>query len=162
MKINHQYGCCPQLSLKKYSILKSRIKKNEGFSNCCYKDILGNSTIGYGHLVKKNEDFFLTNVYSKKKLSRVFEKDFFKALSDYDKNYKKFNHPKNVEEVYIEMIFQLGIKKQKKFKKMNGHIKKGEVYMACLEMKNSLWYSQTPKRVDHLINILLKTNKNEQ
>ena len=28
--------------------------------------------------------------------------------------------------------------------------------MASLEMINSLWYSQTPKRVDNLINILLK------
>ena len=57
------------------------------------------------------------------------------------------------------MIFQLGIKKQKKFKKMNKHIKNNDLFMAALEMKNSLWYIQTPKRVDELINILLEHKK---
>ena len=54
------------------------------------------------------------------------------------------------------MIFQLGIKKQKKFVKMNNHIKKNNMFLAALEMKNSLWYKQTPKRVDGLIKLLLK------
>ena len=39
---------------------------------------------------------------------------------------------------------------------MNNHLKKKQVFMASLEMINSLWYFQTPKRVDGLINILLK------
>jgi len=30
------------------------------------------------------------------------------------------------------------------------------VFLAALEMKNSLWYKQTPKRVDGLIHLLLK------
>ena len=54
------------------------------------------------------------------------------------------------------MIFQLGIKKQKKFFKMNKHIKNNNMFLATLEMKNSLWYKQTPKRVDGLIKLLLK------
>ena len=147
--------------MKKYLILKERIKINEGFRKHSYKDTLGNQTIGYGHLIKKNENFFLKNTFNKKKLKEVFEKDFSKALLGYNQNYKKHKHTKNIEEVYIEMIFQLGIKGQIKFKKMNQFIKKNEIYMACLEMKNSLWYSQTPKRVDHLINMLLKRNTNE-
>ena len=56
------------------------------------------------------------------------------------------------------MIFQLGIKKQKKFVKMNKHIQNNDMFLAALEMKNSLWYKQTPKRVDGLINLLLKKN----
>ena len=58
------------------------------------------------------------------------------------------------------MIFQLGIKKQIDFKKMNKHLKKKNLFMAAFEMKNSIWYKQTPKRVRGLINILLKS-KNE-
>ena len=146
--------------MKKYLALKNRIKKNEGFRDHHYKDILGNQTIGYGHLIKKNESFFLKNNFEKKQLREIFEKDFLKSLSDYKRSYKKSKHSKNTEEVYIEMIFQLGIRKQKKFKKMNKHIARKEIYMACLEMKNSLWYTQTPKRVDHLINILLKNKYN--
>ena len=54
------------------------------------------------------------------------------------------------------MIFQLGIKKQKKFIKMIKHVKNKCFFMAALEMKNSLWYKQTPKRVEGLIKNLLK------
>ena len=54
------------------------------------------------------------------------------------------------------MIFQLGIKNQRKFIKMNGYIEKNNLFMAAFEMKNSLWYKQTPKRVNFLINLNLK------
>ena len=36
------------------------------------------------------------------------------------------------------------------------YLLKKEHNMASLEMINSLWYRQTPKRVESLINILLK------
>ena len=58
------------------------------------------------------------------------------------------------------MIFQLGIKGQRKFIKMNRHLNKKNFFMAALEMKSSLWYKQTPKRVNSLIKVLLK-NKND-
>jgi GH24 family phage-related lysozyme (muramidase) len=33
------------------------IEKHEGYSGTVYKDSAGNPTIGYGHLIKKGEDF---------------------------------------------------------------------------------------------------------
>ena len=141
--------------MKNFYLLKKRIKKNEGFKNVAYKDILGNFTIGYGHLIKKNEKFLLKGKFSKEYLKRVFDLDFKKTLLDYNQYYKK-KYSKNVQNVLLEMIFQLGIKKQKKFIKMQNHIDNNNLYMAALEMKNSLWYEQTPKRVNKLIDILLK------
>ena len=41
---------------------------------------------------------------------------------------------------------------------MNYWIDKKQFFMAALEMKNSLWNKQTPKRVDCLMKILLKKN----
>ena len=35
------------------------------------------------------------------------------------------------------------------------YLDSNNLFMAALEMKKSLWYRQTPKRVDGLINILL-------
>ena len=98
----------------------------------------------------------LKGKFSKKFLSKLFDKDFKKALSSYQKNFNHKKHSKDTKEVLIEMIFQLGIKKQKKFVKMNSHIQKNNMFLAALEMKNSLWYKQTPKRVDGLIKLLLK------
>ena len=54
------------------------------------------------------------------------------------------------------MIFQLGIKNCLKFKKFNKSLKKKLPHMAALEMLNSHWYAQTPKRVEKLIDLLLE------
>ncbi len=144
------------ITLTSLHLLKKRIKKNEGYSSRAYVDQLGFQTIGYGHLIRKYEKKFLTNKFSKKQLNKVFEADFKNAFQSYNKIFKTKNHKKNTKEVLIEMIFQLGAKKQKKFIKMNKHINKNNLFMAALEMKKSLWYKQTPKRVDGLIKILLK------
>ena len=140
----------------KHSDLKKRSKLNEGFKSSAYFDQLGFSTIGYVHLIKKKEKHLLKKKFTKEYLSLLFNKDFNNALNNYKDMYYKNNHKKNTSEVLIEMIFQLGKKNQKKFVKMNKHIKKNNLFMAAFEMKSSLWYLQTPKRVDSLIKILLK------
>jgi len=141
--------------LKNLDLLKKRIKKNEGFRSSLYSDQLGNPTIGYGHFIRNNENFTSNKKYPKKQLKILFEKDFNIALRGYNKNYKKFNYKNNTAEVLIEMIYQLGINGQKKFKRMNKYLKQNNLFMASFEMKNSLWYQQTPKRVNSLIIILL-------
>ena len=143
-----------------FSILRvsKNIKKNEGYRNYLYKDQLGNLTIGYGHLVKKSEKYYLKKKYSKNFLIRIFDKDLKKAISDFKKNYKTNNLPNNVQEVLIEMIYQLGIKGVLKFKKFNKHLRKRLYFLAAFEMINSSWYQQTPKRVNKLIIILLNGN----
>ena len=142
--------------MEKFLLLKNKIKKNEGFRSKPYLDSLGHPTIGYGHLITKKEKKIFQAKFSKKFLSELFDKDFSKALMAYKNNFNYKKHSKNTKEVLIEMIFQLGIKKQKKFIKMNKHLQNNNMFLAALEMKNSLWYKQTPKRVDGLIKLLLK------
>ena len=145
--------------LKKYINLKKKIKKNEGFKPSVYFDQLGFATIGYGHLIKEKEKIFINKAYSKKFLLKIFNSDFKLSVDQYEKHYGFLNLQNNTRDVLIEMIFQLGIKSQKKFKKMNAHIKKNQIYMACLEMKDSLWCAQTPVRVNKLIATLIKKNE---
>ena len=139
-----------------YQSLKKRIKNNEGFSTTPYKDQLGNLTIGYGHLIKKNEKNFFSKKHNKIFLNKVFEKDFKEALGSFNKHFDrpKFKS-KKTKELFIEMIFQMGIKKVLKFKKMINLIKNDNKNLAAVEMMNSLWYVQTPKRVENLINNFL-------
>ena len=157
-----QTGCFLQLKLSKFSQLKSRIKKNEGYSNQIYYDQLGKPTIGFGHLIKKREKFTHLKKYSKKHLNNLFENDFSSTLSDFNKNYKAKSLSKNLQEVLLEMIFQLGIKNCLKFKKFNQSLRGGLPYMAALEMLNSRWYAQTPKRVEKLIDLLLEQKNVKQ
>ena len=142
--------------MKKHLSLKKKIKKNEGFRDTAYLDSLGFATIGYGHLIKPKEKNLLYRKTSKKKLLEIFIKDFDKALNDYEKFYKKNEHNQSTKEVLVEMIFQLGIDKQRRFVKMNGYLQEKQLFMASLEMKDSLWHKQTPKRVDGLIASLLR------
>ena len=134
-----------------FKTLKKRIKTNEGYSNKVYKDQLGYQTIGFGHLIRKKDKIILNKVYSKKYLETLFEKDFKKTLEDFNKNFKKLSLKKNEQELLIEMIYQMGIKKVLKFKKVIYYLKTKQKNMVCLEMMKSLWYKQTPKRVLNLI-----------
>ena len=136
----------------KYTKLKKRIKKNEGLSLIPYKDQLGYFTIGYGHLILKDEKFYFTKKFNKIYFENLFNKDFKKAEAECVKTFNKNIYCDNkTKELLIEMTFQMGIKSVCGFKKMLGHIKKKQKYLAALEMTKSLWYKQTPKRVENLI-----------
>tara|TARA_B100000674_G_scaffold492949_1_gene514116 strand:- start:402 stop:830 length:429 start_codon:yes stop_codon:yes gene_type:complete len=139
-----------------FNKLKIRIKKNEGFSLKPYKDQLGYYTIGFGHLIRKNEDKYFKTKYKKKYLEQIFQLDFNKALNDYKKFLYKKNHKKNDKELLIEMLFQLGSRGVLKFRKMLFYLNKKQKYMVCLQMLDSLWYKQTPLRVKNLIKNYLK------
>ena len=139
-----------------YKSLKTRIKKNEGFSIKPYKDKLGNLTIGYGHLIKKNEVYLKNKNQTHQYLLDLFQKDFKKTVEAYNVNFFKYNFNRKEERLLIEMIFQLGIKNVLKFKKMISNLKSKNKYLTAFEMMNSLWYKQTPKRVEILIKDYLK------
>ena len=138
-----------------YHNLKERIKSNEGFSSKPYKDQLGYLTIGYGHLILPNENILLKKQIHKKELEEIFEKDFKKALSDFNSAFKSLTLNEKESELLIEMIFQLGIKGCLKFKNLIKNIKKGNKHLVCFDMMDSLWYKQTPNRVKTLINTFL-------
>ena len=142
--------------MSRFSKLKARIKKNEGYRNQIYYDQLGKPTIGFGHLITQKEKFLHRKKYSKKYLNTIFENDFNLALNDFIKNYSVKSLSKNLQEVLLEMIFQLGIKNCLKFKKFNKLLKLKYLHMAALEMLDSRWYVQTPKRVENLVNLLLE------
>jgi lysozyme len=138
-----------------YHNLKERIKSNEGFSSKPYKDQLGYLTIGYGHLILPNENILLKKQIQKKELEEIFEKDFKKALGNFNNTFKLLTLNEKESELLIEMIFQLGIKGCLKFKNLIKNIKKGNKHLVCFDMMDSLWYKQTPNRVKTLIKTFL-------
>jgi len=139
-----------------YYNLKKRIKVNEGFSSKPYKDQLGYLTIGYGHLILSNEKILLKKKIHKKELEEIFEKDFKKALYNFNTKLKHFTSNKKEADLLIEMVFQLGIKGCLKFKNLLKNMRKGNKHLVCFEMMNSLWYKQTPYRVKTLVKNFLK------
>ena len=139
-----------------YLSLKLRIKKNEGFSSRSYKDQLGNYTIGYGHLIRKKEIVLFKKKIKVSFFQNLFENDFKTALDDYNKHFRKYSFSQNIKELIVEMIFQMGIQNVLSFKKTLRHIRKNNKFLAALEMMDSIWYKQTPLRVENLIKHYLK------
>ena len=58
--------------------------------------------------------------------------------------------PQVIQEVLVEMVFQLGKTGVKQFRNMWTSLKEKDWPMAAMHMKDSRWRKQTKKRCEHL------------
>ena len=120
------------------------IKKHEGFVEHVYDDSLGIPTIGYGFAIK---DLVLDEDIAEEILIRKLEKlkrnatARFKWLEDM---------PVEVQEVILNMCYQLGVTGTSKFRKAISALQEGDWEEAANEMLDSLWARQTPNRAKEL------------
>ena len=128
--------------------LLESIKKHEGFVEHVYDDSLGIPTIGYGFAIK---DLTLDEDIAEEILIRKLERlkrnanSRFKWLEDM---------PVVVQEVILNMCYQLGVTGVSKFRKAISALQEGDWDEAANEMLDSLWARQTPNRATELSNIV--------
>ena len=125
--------------------------EHEGFIPKIYKDTRGLATIGYGHLVTK-QDTFIDNVeYPEEELYNLFLKDLQKAKNGAEEivGHIKELHP-TAKEIITEMVYQLGVTGVRRFFKTLLHLENRDYKNASLEMLDSVWRKQTPKRCEKL------------
>ena len=128
--------------------LLENIKKHEGFVEHVYDDSLGIPTIGYGFAIK---DLILDEDIAEEILIRKLEKlkrnatARFKWLEDM---------PVEVQEVILNMCYQLGVTGTSKFRKAISALQEGDWEEAANEMLDSLWARQTPNRAKELSDII--------
>ncbi|MGF7441520.1 glycoside hydrolase family protein [Campylobacter concisus] len=142
--------------------LIEKIKENEGFKERIYEDNLGKPTIGYGFLLAAlTADELALNggkvePMSKETADKILELKLEKltpavfAMFDWLKE-----KPQNVQEVVIEMAYQLDVSKVKKFVTTMHHIRTGEYEAAYQSGMDSLWAKQTPNRAKKVLGGLL-------
>lgn len=134
-----------------YEEVKESIIAHEGKVNMIYKDHLGNGTFGIGHLVLESDDLKPGVAYDDDKVMEIFEKDFEIALNDARKFVPEENIHPTAFGIVIEMCFQLGLPKLKKFKRFHYHLNKCEYEESAAEMLDSVWAKkQTPNRAKAL------------
>ena len=131
------------------NLLKS-IKINEGFKPRVYKDTLGIDTIGYGFAIK---DLHLDEDLSEEILKRKVNKLIKRIYKTFD---WFINMPEDVQEVVVEMCYQMGVSGFSKFKKTIKLLSEKQFTDASTEMLDSLWAKQTPNRALKLSNIVGK------
>ena len=137
------------------SQLIESIKKHEGFRSRVYNDSLGKPTIGYGFLIEAldlDEDICL--IILQRKLDGLIRSIKFKFGWFEDM-------PEKVQNVIVNMSYQLGLKTFGTFKKTIEHFKKREWELGSEEMLRSKWFMQTPNRAKELSEIIKSTKEEE-
>jgi len=139
--------------------LKARVQDHEGLRTSMYLDSLGKATVGIGHLVQPHErERFAEGVeIPMEEILEIFEMDLNRAAAGADMLIEdKIGHdvPQQLGEVILEMVFQLGTTGVSKFLKFFKALRVKDYKTAAAEMKDSRWHSQTPKRCEHLAEIV--------
>ena len=125
------------------------IKKEEGYRSSVYLDTLQKPTIGYGFLIdtlELQED--ICELILMRKLEKLIKSIKF--------NFKWFDDmPDKVQDVIINMCYQLGVSGVSKFKKTIQFMKNKQWDRASVEMLDSKWArEQTPQRAKRLSEIV--------
>ena len=142
--------------------LKDRVRLHEGVRTSMYLDTLGKATIGIGHLIKPHErERYAEGVeISMDEVEELFEMDLNRAAAGAESLIKEcIGHdlPPHIEEVILEMVYQLGTQGVRNFKNMWKAMRVNDWKKASEEMKDSRWHKQTPKRCESLAEIVANT-----
>jgi len=138
-------------------ILEKRIMDHEGFRKTIYKDSLGKATIGYGHLITKDDNFEEDIEYTKADLLDLFYKDLEKAREGANQLVGHIIELHiEAKNCIIEMVFQLGTQGVRNFKKMILALEEKDYFEAHVQMLDSRWAKQTPGRCVELSEIMKK------
>ena len=80
------------------------------------------------------------------------------CLEDLETIFQAFDLlPESVQQVLVDMRFNMGSKGFRAFKKMINAVKNLDFNQAALEMKDSRWYSQVGQRAETLMTMMKET-----
>lgn len=138
--------------------LIENIKTHEGLRDRIYKDSVGKPTVGYGFLVAAlSLDELKFNGGKAEPMSKeVAEKILNLKVSKLKKRLFQClpwleSKSQGVQDTLIEMAYQLGLAGLMGFRHTLGCIEAGDYAQAARNLRASLLYRQTPKRVEGYI-----------
>ena len=138
--------------MKDLNNLKEMIAKHEGYEPRVYKCTNGYDTIGYGFAIK---DLYMDKEVADLILDQKIREMLNRILGDKDWGNWFPEKPQKIQEVLINMIFQIGFSGVKKFRKTIQYIKDDNFLMAGEEMLDSKWAkSDSPNRAKELSEIV--------
>ena len=134
---------------------------DEGVVYEVYLDHLGLPTVGIGHLILE-EDYEhgkeVGTMISVERCEELFMQDLNIAIDEcivlYGDDWQEF--PEEVQEILVNMLFNMGRPRLTKFKKMNAAIETSDWKTAAIEGRDSRWYNQVGARAERLMSRLEK------
>jgi len=153
-----------QEEIMNFEQLREQLIYDEGVVYEIYEDHLGYATFGIGHLVKETDPEYGQPVGTKVAYQRVmdcFRDDCDVAVREcailYGEDYFE-DFPGEVQEILVNMMFNLGRPRLGKFKKMMAALKKEDWKEAAVEGRDSRWHKQVTKRAERLMSRLEKVS----
>lgn len=143
---------------------KAEIKRHEGEVLAIYKDSLGYKTLGVGHLCQPHEPEYswpIGTEVSQEVVDKYFEEDFDKHLQEtihvIGSEEIFYKLPDNIQRVLVNMCFNLGATRLKKFRNMLFAVHVGDWAEMARQMEDSKWFDQVGRRSKELQELVLIT-----
>lgn len=136
--------------------IQKQLEADEGVKYATYMDHLGYPTFGIGHRITREDKEYwepLGTEISKKRVKEAFEQDLYTAIGDCEALYgnRFLSWPAEVHEVLVNMMFNMGRTRMKKFKKMREALLLQDWKEAAKEGRDSKWHQQVPNRAERLM-----------
>lgn len=135
--------------------LQKQLELDEGVVYRIYLDHLGYATFGIGHLITDKDPEKDQPVYTsvtKERVAEAFKCDVSISIAECKVLYKKWDEfPDEVQEILVNMMFNLGRPRLTKFKNMKKAIDMHLWTVAAVEGRDSLWYRQVGDRAERLM-----------
>jgi lysozyme len=131
--------------------LKGWIKRCEGFDSHPYVDTVGKVTIGWG---RNLHDTGL----SQEEADYLFENDFSRCERELAQCSWYIDQPKLVQAALLNMCFNLGIGRLKKFKRMIDALEAKNYTLAAQEALDSKWAIQVGQRAKD-VSVMIREGK---
>lgn len=135
--------------------LREELAADEGCKFEIYLDHLGYKTFGIGHLITEDEpeyDYPVGVPVGEGRVIEAFETDIAITIADCDVLFDDFaTLPEEAQLILANMMFNMGLPRMSKFKKMVAAVEAGDWSEAAVQMKDSKWYTQVTNRAERLI-----------
>ena len=134
-----------------------QLKIDEGVVYGIYNDHLGYPTFGVGHLIVEDDEEFgrpVGTAVTEERVRACFARDLDIAEGECctlygEGDFRAF--PDEVQQILVNMMFNMGRPRLSKFKNMNKAIEQNDWKRAAAEGRDSLWYRQVRKRAERLM-----------
>jgi len=138
--------------------LYKQLKNDEGEVCKVYRDHLGYLTFGIGHLITQKDpeaEWPIGTPVDEERVKECFDRDVETSTTEIKFLVKDFDDkPDIVQEVLVNMLFNLGYHRLSAFKKFLKAIKNNDWNEAAKEGRDSRWYTQVTMRAERLMSKL--------
>ena len=135
--------------------VQKQLAVDEGIVHEVYLDHLGYATFGIGHLITDKDPeqgYTVGTPISEERVTEAFQSDLDISIGECKVLFDLWDtYPGEVQEILINMMFNLGRPRLSKFKNFKKAVDAGDWVKAGIEGRDSLWWKQVGNRAERLM-----------